>query len=108
MSVSSKSVCGRLLPGFCQQGSGRQPFAKAPAKYPFPKCDEKALVKQTAEIAVQINGKVRGRVEIPADLTRENAEAYFAGNAEVQRLLGGKAVRKLIFVPGRLVNIVCG
>ena len=59
------------------------------------------------EIAIQINGKIRGRIEIPAGLTRENAEAYFAENAEVQKLLGGKAVRKLIFVPGRLLNIVC-
>ena len=74
---------------------------------PWPKCDETALVKQTVEIAIQINGKIRGRIEIPAGLTRENAEAYFAENAEVQKLLGGKAVRKLIFVPGRLLNIVC-
>ena len=74
---------------------------------PWPKHDEKALVKETVEIAVQINGKVRGRLEIPADLTREGAEAYFAANEDVQKLLGGKAVRKLIFVPGRLVNIVC-
>ena len=74
---------------------------------PWPKYDEKALVKETVEIAVQINGKVRGRLEIPADLTREGAEAYFAANEDVQKLLGGKAVRKLIFVPGRLVNIVC-
>ena len=74
---------------------------------PWPKYDEKALVKETVEIAVQINGKVRGRLEIPADLTCEGAEAYFAANEDVQKLLGGKAVRKLIFVPGRLVNIVC-
>ena len=47
-----------------------------------------------------------GLVEL-MNLTRENAEAYFAENAEVQKLLGGKAVRKLIFVPGRLLNIVC-
>ena len=59
------------------------------------------------EIAVQINGKLRGRLQIPADLARENADAYFAGNDEVQRLLNGKSVRKLVFVPGRLVNIVC-
>ena len=74
---------------------------------PWPKCDETALVKQTVEIAIQINGQIRGRIVIPAGLTRENAEAYFAENAEVQKLLGGKAVRKLIFVPGRLLNIVC-
>ena len=49
---------------------------------------------------MQINGKVRGRLEIPADLTREGAEAYFAANADVQKLLGGKAVRKLIFRAG--------
>ena len=47
-----------------------------------------------------------GRAEIPASLTREQAEAYFLSRDDVKEILGGKPVAKLIFVPGRLVNIV--
>ena len=73
----------------------------------WPKYDPAALVKDTVEVALQINGKVRGRMNVPSDLTREGAQAYFMATEEVQKLISGKAVKKLIFVPGRLVNIVC-
>ena len=72
----------------------------------WPKYDPAALVKSTVEIALQICGKVRGKLNIPADLTRENAPAYFAECEEVKKLVGDKPVKKLVFVPGRLVNIV--
>ena len=72
----------------------------------WPKCDEKALVKDSVEVAIQINGKVRGKLEIPASLTRDNAQDYFMGLDEVKNLIGDKPVKKFIFVPGRLVNIV--
>ena len=70
--------------------------------------DEAALVKDTVEVALQINGKLRGRMDVPSDLTREAASDYFMGLDEVKKLIDGKTVRKLIFVPGRLVNIVVG
>ena len=73
---------------------------------PWPQYDPTALVKDTVEIALQLNGKLRGRAEIPASLTREQAEEYFLSRDDVQEILGGKPVVKLIFVPGRLVNIV--
>ena len=73
----------------------------------WPKYDEAALVKDTVEIALQLNGKVRGRMNVPANLTRDDANDYFLNLDEVKALIGDKAVRKLIFVPGRLVNIVC-
>ena len=55
---------------------------------------------------MQICGKVRGKLNVPADLTREGAADYFAGCDEVKKLVGDKPVKKLVFVPGRLVNIV--
>ena len=73
----------------------------------WPVCDESALVKSTVEIALQLNGKVRGRMDVPADLTREEAQSYFMAQDMVKNMIGDKAVKKLIFVPGRLVNIVC-
>ena len=72
----------------------------------WPKYDEAALVKDTVEVALQVCGKVRGRMNVPADLTREQASDYFLAQDEVQKLIAGKPVKKLIFVPGRLVNIV--
>ena len=55
---------------------------------------------------MQICGKVRGKLNVPADLTREAAAEYFAGCEEVKKLVGDKTVKKLVYVPGRLVNIV--
>ncbi len=74
----------------------------------WPKYDEAALVKDTVEVALQINGKLRGRMDVPSDLTRETAQAYFMQTEEIQKLVGDKTVRKFVFVPGRLVNIVVG
>ena len=74
---------------------------------PWPAYDEAALVKSTVEVALQINGKVRGRMHVPADLTRDGAQEYFLAQDEVKKLIGDKAIKKLVFVPGRLVNIVC-
>ena len=74
----------------------------------WPKYNERKLVKSTVEVATQINGKVRGRIDVPADLTREGAQEYFLAQPEIQALIGGKTVKKLIYVPGRLVNLVIG
>ncbi len=73
---------------------------------PWPQVDEKALVKDSVEIAVQVNGKVRARISVPSDLSREGADEYFAACPEVQKLLDGKTPKKQIYVPGRLLNIV--
>ena len=51
---------------------------------------------------------MRGKLNVPSDLTREAAEEYFLALPEIQALIAGKTVRKLVFVPGRLVNIVAG
>jgi len=55
---------------------------------------------------VQVNGKVRARINVPADLTRENANEYLAQDPEFQKLTEGKTVKKCVYVPGRLVNVV--
>ncbi len=73
---------------------------------PWPKWDEAAMVKSEVEIAVQICGKVRGRMMIPASMTKEEAEKELANYPEAEKLLAGKTVVKVIFVPGRLVNFI--
>ena len=72
----------------------------------WPTWDEDALVKSEIEIAVQVCGKVRGRVMIPADMTKERAETELQQLPEIQKILAGKTVTKVIFVPGRLVNFI--
>ena len=74
----------------------------------WPEYDEGKLVKSTVEIAVQVNGKMRCRMDVPADLTREGAADYFLPMPEVQSLIDGKSVKKLVYVPGRLLNLVVG
>ena len=81
-------------------------FGPELVRTPWPEYDPAALVKSTVEIALQICGKVRARINVPADLTRESANDYFMACDEVKKLVGDKPVKKLIFVPGRLVNIV--
>ena len=76
------------------------------AYQPWPQWDEKALVKSEVEIAVQVCGKIRGRIMIPADMTKEVAETELAKHPEVEKILAGKTVVKTIFVPGRLVNFI--
>ncbi len=76
------------------------------ARKPWPVCDEKALVRESVEIALQINGKLRGKLEVPTSLAVPEAGDYFMGIDEVIRAIDGRKVKKLIYVPGRLVNIV--
>ncbi|MBE5798253.1 MAG: leucine--tRNA ligase, partial [Clostridiales bacterium] len=76
------------------------------AYQPWPQWDEKALVKSEVEIAVQVCGKIRSRIMIPADMTKEVAETELAKHPEVEKILAGKTVVKTIFVPGRLVNFI--
>jgi len=59
-------------------------------------------------LVVQINGKVRDRLEIPAGTSKEETEQTALATPKVQTYLEGKQIRKVIVVPERLVNIVCG
>ena len=72
----------------------------------WPGVDEAALELDTIELVVQVNGKLRGRVAVPADAGKDDIEAVALGDANVQRFVGDKEIRKVIVVPGRLVNIV--
>ena len=55
---------------------------------------------------MQVNGKVRGRIMVSPDLTREQAETELPQRADVQQIVGGKTIVKVIFVPGRLCNLI--
>jgi leucyl-tRNA synthetase len=75
---------------------------------PFPRADEAALVRDTLTLAVQVNGKLRGTVEVPASAGRDEAEAIARAEPNVAKYLEGQTVRKVVVVPGKIVNIVVG
>lgn len=72
----------------------------------WPECDEEALKVDNVEIVLQVNGKVRGRLTVPTEATKEELEKIAMADANVQAHIGDATVRKVICVPGRLVNIV--
>ncbi|MBM7061408.1 leucine--tRNA ligase [Pseudomonas sp. UL073] len=72
----------------------------------WPQVDEAALVQDSLQLVVQVNGKLRGHIEVPADAGREAVEASARANENVLRFTEGLAIRKVIVVPGKLVNIV--
>lgn len=75
---------------------------------PWPTYDESALQRSTIELVVQVNGKLRARIQVDADADQESIEAAALQNENVTRFTEGKTVRKIIVVPGKLVNIVVG
>ena len=72
----------------------------------WPEFDEAALELDMIELVVQVNGKLRGRVSVPADAGKDVIEELAIADENVQRFVDGKAIRKVIVVPGRLVNVV--
>lgn len=72
----------------------------------WPTFDEAALVEDEVEIVLQINGKVRAKVNVPAKATCEELEEIAKNNEVIQENIAGKTIRKVIAVPGKLVNIV--
>ncbi len=75
---------------------------------PFPVADERWLVDDTVEVAVQVNGKVRSQVRVPADADAAALEAAARSDEKIAGYLDGATVRRVVAVPGRLVNFVLG
>ncbi|HOM16924.1 MAG TPA: class I tRNA ligase family protein, partial [Thermoguttaceae bacterium] len=73
---------------------------------PWPTYEEAWLKEETIEVPVQINGKVRGRVQVRADADAQTLESAARAEPRISQLLAGKQIKKVIVVPGRMVNIV--
>ena len=72
----------------------------------WPQEDSKALVSDTISLIVQVNGKLRAKIEVSADLSKEDIEAHALNNETVLKFIEGKVVCKVIYVPKKLINIV--
>jgi leucyl-tRNA synthetase len=75
---------------------------------PFPQADPAALARDSVVLAVQVNGKLRGQIEVAVDATRDTIEAQALADPGVAKFVEGLAVKKVIVVPGKIVNIVVG
>ncbi|WP_141280666.1 leucine--tRNA ligase [Pseudonocardia hydrocarbonoxydans] len=95
-----------LTPHVAEELWSRLGHPETLAYAPFPVADERYLVADTVEYPIQVNGKVRSRVTVAADATPAEVEAAALADEKVAAALGGKDPRKLIVVPGRLVNVV--
>ena len=73
---------------------------------PWPQVDDAALVQDEIELVLQVNGKLRGKLVVPAQADRAAIEAAARASAEVAKHAAGAAVKKVVVVPGRLVNVV--
>jgi len=73
---------------------------------PWPAVDKSALVQDEIELVVQVNGKLRGHIRVPASASREQIETIALANESVQKFMDGQKPRKVIVVPGKLVNVV--
>ena len=74
--------------------------------HPWPEVDAAALVQDRIEMVIQVNGKLRGKMQVAADADRDSCEAMARENEQLQRFLGDAEIRKVIVVPGKLVNFV--
>jgi leucyl-tRNA synthetase len=72
----------------------------------WPKVDDAAAIEDEITLVLQINGKVRDRIQVPVSITSEQAQEFALSSPAVQKHLGGQTPRKVILVPGKLVNIV--
>jgi len=88
----------------------RGQFSELPAsqlcQQPWPSFNPEYLVENTKEIVIQVNGKLRDKMTVAVDAPKEEVEAAALASARVQEFTNGKTIRKVIVVPGRLVNIV--
>ena len=78
------------------------------ADQPWPTYDPALTVDAEVEIAVQVNGKVRGRITLARDADEATARAAALAGDGVQPHLEGKTLRKVVYVPGRIVNLIVG
>lgn len=95
-----------LAPHMAEELWHRLGHADSLVQGPFPVVDEKYLVEDSVEYPIQVNGKVRSRVTVAASASQDEVQAAALADEKVAAMVGGGSPRKVIVVPGRLVNIV--
>ncbi len=99
-------MLGPIVPHICHALWSELGGAGSVMDHPWPELDKAALVRDSIAMVVQVNGKVRARMKIAANADQASVEATALAQANVQKFLDGNTIRKVIVVPGKLVNIV--
>ncbi len=97
-----------ITPHMCEELRQRLGFSSPLVTRPWPEYSEDALVRDTVTVVLQVNGKLRGKFDVDASATKEQLEQSALTDPNVQKHITGLTVRKVIVVPGKLVNIVAG
>jgi leucyl-tRNA synthetase len=104
------SILLRLLspitPHLCHHLWRELKFGEDVMKAPWPEVDPAALEQDEVELVVQVNGKLRGSIRVPRQADKSTIENLAMANANVQKFVAGQSVKKVVVVPGRLVNLV--
>ena len=99
-------LIGPMMPHLAEAMWRRLGHATLLCLAPWPTADASLLVEETVAVAVQVNGKLRGTVELPMDCDQSEAEQAALALDNVARAISGRPVRKVIVVPNRIVNVV--
>jgi len=99
-------VLSPFAPHLCDELGEQLGFSKSFYQMDWPAFDAQVAKEEEIVIPVQVNGKLRARLSVPAEIAREELEALALGAEEVAAQLEGRAPKKVVVVPGRLVNIV--
>ncbi len=95
-----------MAPHICEELWQRLGHERSLSHEPWPTYDPALARDETAEYAIQVNGKIRARVSLPADASQDDLVAAAKSCPAIAKDLSGKAVRRVVVVPGRLVNII--
>ena len=95
-----------MVPHICETLWRELGHAESVMMARWPRADAAARVRERIELVVQVNGKLRGRVAVAADADRESVANAALAEPNVRRFIEGRAVRKVVVVPGKLVNVV--
>jgi leucyl-tRNA synthetase len=99
-------ILAPIAPHICQQLWQELNFGKLIVKTQWPQVSEQALETQTVSLVIQVNGKLRSKLTIAKDASKEAVEAAGLADESVQRHTQGKTIRKVIVIPNKLINIV--
>jgi len=97
-----------LAPHIAEELWARLGHAESVSQAAFPSADDALAAGPAVVLPVQVNGKIRFRIEVPPDATEEQARQILTSHPEFARLVGGAAVERIIIVPGRIASVVTG
>merc|ERR1711871_687475 len=108
-AITKLTLClSPFAPHLCEEIWQMLGNAESIAYEPWPTYDEVLCEEKTVTMGVQVNGKVRGQIQVPKDADQAQARELALAEENVQKFVGGKEIKKFIYVPGRVVNVVVG